>query len=78
MMDGPQISQTELFSLVRHSKYTLLKEALDYLPNKDFDKSLVKVHPFLSAFPHLSSGSLYRRLWHLIHRRLREAALSCQ
>lgn len=43
MIDGPKISLEELFSLVRHSKYNLLKEALDYLPNKDFDPSLVRV-----------------------------------
>eukprot|EP00604_Paraphysomonas_vestita_P000409 CAMPEP_0174826070 /NCGR_PEP_ID=MMETSP1107-20130205/43472_1 /TAXON_ID=36770 /ORGANISM="Paraphysomonas vestita, Strain GFlagA" /LENGTH=491 /DNA_ID=CAMNT_0016058473 /DNA_START=1773 /DNA_END=3244 /DNA_ORIENTATION=+ len=49
MIDGPQISLAELFSLVRHSKYSLLKEALDYLPNKDFDKSLVKV-PYIEDF----------------------------
>jgi Ankyrin repeats (3 copies) len=41
-IDGPQISLQELFSLVRHSKISLLKEALDYLPNKAFDKSLVQ------------------------------------
>lgn len=50
MIDGPQISLAELFSLVRHSKYSLLKEALDYLPNKDFDKSLVKVYLFINFF----------------------------
>lgn len=43
MMEGPRISLTELMSIVRHSKFTLLKEALDYLPNKSFDKSLVRV-----------------------------------
>ena len=53
MIEGPQISLTELFSLVRHSKYSLIKEALDYLPNKDFDKSLVKVCccPYFLAHP---------------------------
>ena len=43
MMEGPRISLAELMSIVRHSKFTLLKEALDYLPNKSFDKSLVRV-----------------------------------
>lgn len=42
-IDGPKIPLTELFSLVRHSKLSLLKEALDYLPSKSFDKSLVQV-----------------------------------
>lgn len=43
IMDGPKIPLVELFSLVRHSKISLIKEALDYLPNKKFDKSLVSV-----------------------------------
>eukprot|EP01037_Dinobryon_pediforme_P017999 gene17999-18236_t len=43
MIDGPRIALPELFSLVRHSKLSLLKDALDYLPNKAFDKSLVQV-----------------------------------
>jgi ankyrin repeat protein len=43
MIDGPKLSLEELFSLVRHSKFNLLKEALDYLPNRDFDNSLVRV-----------------------------------
>ena len=42
IIDGPKLSLEELFSLVRHSKFTLLKEALDYLPNRDFDNSLVR------------------------------------
>jgi hypothetical protein len=42
-MDGPSISIDEILSLVRHSKLSLLKEALDYLPNKPFDKSLIQV-----------------------------------
>lgn len=41
-IDGPKVSLQELFSFVRHSKLTLLKEAVDYLPNKKFDKTLVK------------------------------------
>lgn len=43
-MDGPKVKLPELMSFVRHSKMSLLKEALDYLPNKKFDKTLVKVH----------------------------------
>lgn len=42
IIDGPKIPLAELFSLVRHSKVSLIKEALDYLPNKKFDKSLVQ------------------------------------
>ena len=43
IMDGPKIPLPELFSLVRHSKISLIKDALDYLPNKKFDKSLIQV-----------------------------------
>ena len=43
LIEGPRVNLTELLSIVRHSKFTLLKEALDYLPNKSFDKSLVRV-----------------------------------
>jgi len=32
----------ELVSFVRHSKFSLLKDALDFLPNKKFDKTLMK------------------------------------
>lgn len=46
MAEGPKIGLEELFSIVRHSKYPLLKEALDYLPRKDFDKALVRA-PFI-------------------------------
>lgn len=42
IIEGPKISLTELLSLVRHSKIQLIREALDYLPNKKFDKSLVQ------------------------------------
>jgi hypothetical protein len=42
-MDGPKVPLTELFSFVRHSKFSLLKDAVDYLPTKSFDKSLVQV-----------------------------------
>lgn len=41
-IDGPKIPLAELFSLVRHSKFSLLKEAVDYMPNKPFDSSLVQ------------------------------------
>jgi pimeloyl-ACP methyl ester carboxylesterase/CheY-like chemotaxis protein len=42
-IDGPKAPLSELFSYVRHAKLNLLKEALDYLPNKPFDPSLVQV-----------------------------------
>ena len=48
-IDGPTITIDEILSLVRHSKLTLLKEAMDYLPNKPFDKSLVQV-PYVPDF----------------------------
>lgn len=43
MIDGPGVPIEELISLVRHSKLAQIKDALDYLPNKKFDKSLVQV-----------------------------------
>lgn len=43
MIDGPGVPIEELISLVRHSKLPQIKDALDYLPNKKFDKSLVQV-----------------------------------
>jgi hypothetical protein len=43
MIDGPNVPIEELISLVRHSKLAQIKDALDYLPNKKFDKSLVQV-----------------------------------
>ena len=42
-MDGPTLSIDEILSLVRHSKLSLLKDALDHIPNKPFDKTLVQV-----------------------------------
>lgn len=42
MVEGPRIPLSELFSFVRHSKFSHLKEAIDYLPNKPFDKSLIQ------------------------------------
>jgi hypothetical protein len=43
-IDGPNIPLEELLSLVRHSKFSQIKEHLDYLPNKNFDKTLVQVN----------------------------------
>ena len=40
---GPKITLAELLSLTRHSKLSYIQEALDYLPDKPFDKALVKV-----------------------------------
>jgi hypothetical protein len=47
-IDGPKVSLEELMSYVRNSKVNLLKEALDYLPTKKFDKSLVQVGGLLT------------------------------
>jgi hypothetical protein len=46
MIDGPNVPIEELISLVRHSKLAQIKDALDYLPNKKFDKSLVQVRGY--------------------------------
>jgi hypothetical protein len=40
---APKISLGELVTLVRHSKYSQVKEALDYLPTKRFDPSVIEV-----------------------------------
>lgn len=53
IIEGPRVSIQELFSYVRHSKLSMLKEAIDYLPNKPFDKSLVQVK-CVSLFDNLS------------------------
>jgi hypothetical protein len=42
-ISAPKITFPELISLTRHSKFNYLQEALDYLPDKPFDKTLVKV-----------------------------------
>jgi hypothetical protein len=52
-MDGPRISLEELFSLVRHSKFPLIKEALDYLPNKEFDNGVVRVRNAVKYYYHI-------------------------
>ena len=38
----PKLSLPELVTLVRHAKYSQLKEALDFLPTKRFDPSAVE------------------------------------
>jgi hypothetical protein len=50
---GPKVTLPELLSLTRHSKFNYLKDALDYLPDKVFDKALVQV-PFIE-----NQGTLY-------------------
>ena len=50
----PKISLEELFSLVRHSKFSLLKEALDFLPNKKFDPTLIQANYILD------NGTIYQ------------------
>ncbi len=42
--EAPKVPLSELMSLTRHSKFAIIKEALDYLPNKKFDKTLIKVN----------------------------------
>ena len=54
MIDGPKIPIEELISLVRHSKLATIKDALDYMPNKKFDKSLVQVRYYFKI------GSIFR------------------
>ena len=59
MIDGPNIPIEELVSLVRYSKLATIKDALDYMPNKKFDKSLVQVRFFASfLFVILNNGRL--------------------
>jgi hypothetical protein len=53
-VDGPKVPMQELFSYVRHAKLNLLKEALDYLPNKPFDPSLVQVSSIVTCLSALS------------------------
>ena len=43
LVEGPKVPFSELVSIVRHAKYSLLKEALDYLPNKKFERGLIQV-----------------------------------
>ena len=51
--DGPKVPLSELFSYVRNAKISLLKAALDYLPTKKFDKSLVQ-SPYV-----IDNGTVY-------------------
>ena len=39
----PKLSLSELVTLVRHSKYSQVKAALDYLPTRHFDPSVIEV-----------------------------------
>lgn len=64
MLDGPNIPIEELISLVRHSKLATIKEALDYMPNKKFDKSLVQV-PFVVDFGTVYINGYDRLPFHL-------------
>ncbi len=51
MLEGPKISIEELFSIVRHSKLSVLRDSLDYLSTKPFDKiNGVQVHIHLSLY----------------------------
>lgn len=42
-IDGPKVPIEELISFARHAKLTQMKAAIDYLPNKKFDSTLVQV-----------------------------------
>ena len=42
-IDGPKVPIEELISFARHAKLTQMKAAIDYLPNKKFDNTLVQV-----------------------------------
>lgn len=55
MMHGPNVPISELFSYVRHAKFSLLKEAIDYWPGKPFDKILVQ-SPFVEGH-----GTVYQQ-----------------
>jgi hypothetical protein len=47
-VDGPKISIDELFSYVRHSKLSVIKESLEYLATKKFDPTLVQVFSYIN------------------------------
>jgi hypothetical protein len=72
---GPKITLAELLSLTRHSKFSYIQEALDYLPDKPFDKALVKVRdkcvyntvPFINH-PLFALGSIRGRQRHVVYR----------
>lgn len=64
MAEGPKITLEELFSIVRHSKFSLLKEALDYLPRKDFDNSLVSV-PYIEDHGTAYKDEYERLVFHI-------------
>lgn len=53
LINGPTVSLSELVSYVRHSKLPNLKDAIDYLPNKLFDTTLVE-NPYVPNF-----GTIY-------------------
>jgi hypothetical protein len=59
---GPKVSFQDLVSLTRHSKFVELKEALDYLPDKLFDKTLVKVTSNFCIFR--CRIFFKKRIWH--------------
>jgi hypothetical protein len=58
--DGLKVPLNEMFSLVRHSKMALIKEALDFLPNKKFDQTLIQANYVLDNGTVYSDG--YERL----------------
>eukprot|EP00981_Chlorochromonas_danica_P002157 scaffold428_cov168-Ochromonas_danica.AAC.22 len=64
IIEGPRVSIQELFSYVRHSKLSMLKEAIDYLPNKPFDKSLVQA-AFVADFGTVYVSGYERLIFHI-------------
>jgi hypothetical protein len=60
----PPGSITELMSFVRHNKYKKLKAALDPLPSKRFDPSLVRV-PYVEDFGTAYIDGYEKEVFHL-------------
>lgn len=66
----PPASAEEIFSLVRHGKVKKLKEALQVLPSRRFDPSLVKASCSSNVATKIGAGAVRRGLWHCLHRLL--------
>jgi hypothetical protein len=41
--EGPKVTLDELISMVRHGRFSQIKDALDFLPTKPFDSNLIQV-----------------------------------
>lgn len=64
MIDGPKVSIEELMSLVRHSKLPAVRDAIDYLPNKPFDKALVQI-PYVEDHGTVYASGYDRLVFHV-------------